>query len=329
MREGTVFIAFTERGLALAGKLSAALGGTVTSGRSRAFSLKDWTEESFRTREALVFIGAAGIAVRAVAPFVKSKAEDPAVVVVDELGRFAIPVLSGHLGGANALAQRIALACGAVAVITTATDINGAFAVDLWAKRQGLKLMEPERIKQVSSKILAGERVRVSCQWPVLGEAPENIGLDSVGDVVVDVRYHGGKALHLVPRIMTLGIGCRRGANREQIETVFAGFCAERNIIPEGICQAASIDRKSDEAGLLAFCEGHGWPLRFYAAGELAAVAGEFSSSGFVKATVGVDNVCERSAVLSSGGTLFEKKYAAEGVTLALAIVQPTLDWSF
>lgn len=329
MREGIAFVAFTERGLALAGKLSAALGGTVTSGKTGHFSLRDWTEESFRTREALVFIGAAGIAVRAVAPFVKSKAEDPAVVVVDELGRFAIPVLSGHLGGANALAEQIALACGAVAVITTATDINRAFAVDLWAKRQGLKLMEPERIKQVSSKLLAGERVRVSCRWPVLGEPPENISLGDEGSVAVDVRFHSSEALHLVPRVMTLGIGCRRGISREQIEAVFTGFCAERNIIPEGICRAASIDRKSSEAGLLAFCESHGWPLGFYTAGELAAVAGEFSASGFVKDTIGVDNVCERSAVLSSGGTLFEKKYAAAGVTLALAIVPPTLDWSF
>lgn len=101
-------------------------------------------------------MGAVGIAVRAIAPHCKSKATDPAVVVLDECGRFAVPLLSGHLGGANALARALAEACGAIPVITTATDANGVFAVDEWAKAQGCAVLEPERIKLVSGALLAG-----------------------------------------------------------------------------------------------------------------------------------------------------------------------------
>ena len=109
--------------------------------------LSEWTAENFQKSDALIFIGAVGIAVRAIAPHCKSKATDPAVIVLDERGRFSIPILSGHLGGANDLAKKLASICGAVPVITTATDIEGVFAVDEWAKAQNCHVLEPGRIK--------------------------------------------------------------------------------------------------------------------------------------------------------------------------------------
>ena len=101
-------------------------------------SLQEWTGNQFETREGLIFIGAAGIAVRAIAPWVKDKRTDPAVVVIDDSGRFSISLLSGHLGGANGLAEETAKLTGGIPVITTATDIHGRFAVDNFAKEQGL-----------------------------------------------------------------------------------------------------------------------------------------------------------------------------------------------
>ena len=98
-------------------------------------------------RDALIFVGAVGIAVRAIAPHCRNKAVDPAVVVLDECGHFAVPILSGHLGGANDLARALAAVCGAVPVITTATDANGVFAVDAWARHQNCAVLEPGRIK--------------------------------------------------------------------------------------------------------------------------------------------------------------------------------------
>ena len=130
------YIAFTARGLALAQQLAAACPGSVARGGADGVRLTDWTAAQFAQNDALIFVGAAGIAVRAIAPHCRSKAADPAVVVLDEGGQFAIPLLSGHLGGANELAQRLAAVCHAVPVITTATDGRGVFAVDERAKRQ-------------------------------------------------------------------------------------------------------------------------------------------------------------------------------------------------
>ena len=163
------YLAFTEKGMALAHRLARALPGSVSRCGAGGVRLAEWTSTQFAQADALIFVGAVGIAVRAIAPHCKSKATDPAVVVLDECGRFAVPLLSGHLGGANALARALAEACGAIPIITTATDANGVFAVDEWAKAQGCAVLEPERIKLVSGALLAGHTVRLASDWPVQG----------------------------------------------------------------------------------------------------------------------------------------------------------------
>ena len=330
MADKIAIVSFTEKGTALGTRIQKALGGKLCDARrEEGFSLADWTRQAFASCDALIFIGAAGIAVRAIAPHVHSKAADPAVLCVDESGRFVIPLLSGHLGGANALARRLAVLTEGTAVITTATDLNGVFAVDLWAKKQGMTVLQPERIKRVSSKILAGETVRIQSPWPIACEAPQLVQLGEPCDAAVDFRPRDDEALQLVPRLLILGIGCRRCITAEQMEAQFVCFCRERHVLPQAIAGAASIDRKQDEAGLLAFCERRGLPLRFFSAEALRAAEGSFSASDFVENTVGVDNVCERSAVLAADGALIEKKYAAGGVTFALAAGTPDWDWSW
>ena len=247
--------------------------------------------------DALIFVGAAGIAVRAIAPHCKSKTTDPAVVVVDECGRFAVPILSGHLGGANDLARAIAAVCGAVPVITTATDAHGIFAVDEWAKHQNCMVLEPERIKLVSGKLLAGQPVYYRADFPVMGTVPAGLFLADTpekADFALTL-CPTGQALHLVPRIGVLGIGCKRGTSAETLEA--------------------------------AFCQAHGWPVRFYSAAQLRSVPGQFTPSPFVQSVTGVDNVCERAAVLDAGGSLFYPKFACSGVTLALACRPFAPDW--
>ena len=240
-----------------------------------------------------------------------------------------MPLLSGHLGGANALARALAKACGAVPVITTATDVNGLFAVDLWAKAQNCAVLEPERIKRVSGALLAGQTVRYWSPWPVAGETPAGVKKadpPEAADFALTLTPQG-EALHLVPRIGVLGVGCRRGTTARQLEEAFAAFCAASDLSPAAVCAAASIDLKKDEPGLAAFCKAHGWPITFYPADELRAVPGQFTPSAFVASVTGVDNVCERSAVKASGGTLLLPKTAGGGVTLALAVRPFAPDW--
>lgn len=323
------YLAFTEKGMALAHRLARALPGSVSHCGAGGVRLAEWTSTQFAQADALIFVGAAGIAVRAIAPHCKSKATDPAVVVLDECGRFAVPLLSGHLGGANALARALAEACGAIPVITTATDANGVFAVDEWAKAQGCAVLEPERIKLVSGALLAGHTVRLASDWPVQGTPPAGVDparTPAEADFALTLSP-AGDALHLVPRIGVLGIGCRRGTCAEQLEAAFADFCARHSLAPACIAAAASIDLKADEAGLLAFCRAHGWPITFYSAEQLRALPGPFTPSPFVQSVTGVDNVCERAAVLASGGCIRIPKQAGGGVTFALALCPYAPDW--
>lgn len=301
-------ISFTDRGQSLAETLAHALDGQAIR-CNRGQNLDGWTREHFQTGEALIFVGAVGIAVRAVAPYVKSKTADPAVAAVDEAGRFAVPILSGHLGGANRLARQIAEICGAVPVVTTATDLNGVFAVDQWAKRQNCAILNPEGIKKVSGTLLAGGQVEISTRWPISGTPPE------------------GVALRLAPRVVTLGVGCKRGTSWKRLEEAFTALLARERVCEQSLCGVCSIDLKQDEPGLLAFCQKRGLSLRTFSAGELAAVEGDFSSSGFVREITGVDNVCQRAAVLGSGGNLLGTRYAKNGVTMALAVGPFNPDW--
>ena len=294
-------------------------------------SLSTWTAERFATKDALVFVGASGIAVRAIAPFVRDKFSDPAVVSIDEAGRFAVPLLSGHVGGANELARLLADSIGATPVISTATDVEGRFAVDEWAREMGLVIVERMLAKEVSASLIDGRKIGFSSDFPYDGDLPDGLSEDAFGEcelgilVSLDtVQSPYERTLHLVPRAVNLGVGCRRGTPAatiaRQVEAAFSG----RGIGLFALAAIASIDLKEDEQGLEDFAESLKLPLRFFSAEELGAVEGEFTPSDFVEKTVGVDNVCERAAV-ALGGRLVVPKTAGEGVTVAASLVEPHL----
>lgn len=272
----------------------------------------------------IIFVGATGIAVRMCAPFLQGKQYDPAVIVIDEQARFVISLLSGHLGGANALAQQIAQGLGAQPVITTATDGRGAFAVDTWAKAHDCAVHEVHQIKHISGAILAGQPVGLQSDFPVSGTLPEGVGAQGESGIVLSVRTDQnpfGNTLHLVPCIVTLGIGCRRGTPQEAIEQAVSRILEEERIPWSAIRAVASIDVKKDELGLGAFCQQHALPFLTYTAQELSEVPGQFTASAFVQHTVGVDNVCERAAIKASeNGQLLRGKTPCGGITVALAV---------
>lgn len=316
-------LAFSARGADLAERIKRGLqNDTISTSRCESGGLHSWTEEHFHKEDALIFVSSCGIAVRAVAPFIQSKVSDPAVVVVDEKGGFSIALLSGHLGGANALAQRVGASIGARPVITTATDVNGLFAVDVWAKQQGMTICNPAGIKKVSSKLVAGETVLVRSDFPVVGKLPGGLVLTD-GECDMEITWNPrGDCLHLIPRALTLGVGCKKGTPESEIKAALDRL----PIHPAAISKVCSIDLKAAEPGLLAFCQSLGVPLVTYTAEELSKVPGAYTSSSFVRAVTGVDNVCERSAVKGSGGMLLIPKTAANGVTMAVALEDYTVN---
>jgi cobalt-precorrin 5A hydrolase len=332
--------AFTAAGRLLRDRLAVSLEkrGHRILGEMPAVSLTERTAEAFRSGDALVFIGAAGIAVRAVAPFLRSKTEDPAVVVIDEKGQWTISLLSGHIGGANALTTEIAELLGSQPVITTATDINGIFAVDLWAKAMGLIIGSMEKARDISTRLLGGEEVSLESEYPVAGKMPRGLkAADSGGEAggtVPGIRVsihrdgNGEDCLHLIPRCVYLGIGCRKGIGREAVCHAITEALFRQAIDIRSVAALATIDIKKDEPALTAICRQRGWPLLWYTAEELKAAGNGFTPSAFVFSAVGVDNVCERAAFLASrSGSILFRKFTGRGVTVAAAAGKISLNF--
>ncbi len=309
-------------------------------------TLSAWTEKQFTgddespRAEAIIFVGSCGIAVRAIAPFVEKKDRDPAVLVIDEKGQFAISLLSGHLGGANELTKEVCRITGAVPVITTATDIQEKPAVDVFAKKNHCKIGNLKKIKVISSAILAGEEVGCMSLMTIEGTIPQGIiqvwpdadkqGMPNKGLVISPYTCHKdyfSETLQLLPQCLTLGIGCKKDTSVEKIEEAVSEALAAAGLDIGSVEQVASIDLKAAEPGLLEYCRRNDFPLRTFGAEKLAKIEGRFSSSKFVGEITGVDNVCERSALagaraISHGQEtkLIAGKFKGSGVTVAVAI---------
>ncbi len=297
-------------------------------------SVADWAARRFEEKNALLFVGAAGIAVRAVAPLVKDKLTDAPVLVMDDGGRYVIPLLSGHVGGANELARLLAEKTGAEPVITTSTDVHGKFAVDVFAKKNGLRIRNREGIAAVSAKLLQGEEITLAVS--------EGIGIDRasleefqvrhpgeirlVTEGAADVRIvrpketGGCAALVLEKKEYILGIGCRKGKEADALRAFVQKKLSAQKISMEEVSCIASIDCKKEEAGLVCLAKSGDIPFVTYSAEALAAVEGDFTESEFVRRQVGVGNVSERAAMAACAqtGRLILPKQAEDGMTLAI-----------
>lgn len=361
--------AFTPQGVDLALRLQAPFGAQLylpdslrletpglPSGTIGYDKLSLLMPETFSRHSCHIFIGAAGIAVRAVAPHIKGKETDPAVLVLDQAGRYVVSLLSGHLGGANAAAYRVAAVTGATPVITTATDIAGLPAIDLLAKEQGLAIGSLDAAKQVSAALLAGERVLLYDPGNLLkirGSGHEALFTriasfslmqpqaepaapsgtpprQTPPTVIVTERIPPAsepmpeRCLLLHPPVLCAGVGCRRGAPSSDIVDAVQTCFARHGLALPALLHLASIDAKTDEPGLAEAAARLGVPLRFYNARELSAFP-VTSPSPKAREQFGVDGVCEPAALAAAGsrmseGVLVAPKTVLNGVTVAVAM---------
>ena len=293
-------------------------------------SIRDWAREQVKEKNSLLFIGACGIAVRAIAPCITDKLHDRPVLVMDEKGKYVIPILAGHVGGANELALHLSEMTGAIPVITTATDLNEKFAVDIFARRNGLHIVNKEGIAKVSSKVLAGKEITLSIESGHVKsdvKLPEDIRLvsyppmGSVDVVITSESKDFDALLYLKPREYVIGMGCKKGKEAEKISEFIDKSIREAGFARRDICALASIDRKKEEQGFLIWSRKENVPFVTFSAEQLQEVEGEFHTSAFVKAQVGVNNVCERAALTGCGknGRLIYGKHAEDGMPLAIA----------
>lgn len=292
------FICFTDAGRELMLRLAKADAW-------EAPSLSDWVSENFSSGNILVFIGAMGIAVRAVAPFCRDKTKDPAVIVIDEKGTFVIPVLSGHIGGAVEAARELASKIGAVPIITTATDVQGEFAVDVFAKKNDLSISDMKKAKEFSARLLAGREAQF----------------------VVTPGRHEEEGFFLIPRCTVVGMGCRKGKSAEELYEFLSQVLEEKRIDIRSVRAIVSADKKKDEEGLIELAKRLDAEFVTYSAEILMQQEGDFESSELVMEVTGADNVCER-AVSAYGCDLFlQKKIKKDGMTIAVGMKDVVMEY--
>lgn len=367
-----VMISYTEAGAQLNKKIGCYLiesGDVAVSCRfGEDFrSTEELLRKEWRRTSAFIFVGAVGIAVRHIAPLLEDKLHDPAVLVVDEQGGFVIPILSGHIGGGVALAQDTAAMLGAQAVITTATDVRKCFAVDVFVRDNHLFFPDPSAIKKISSAVLRGEKIEMRTGIPINGTVPAGITvhegtfaaeLNSADDTGTDgcsmsedvwIKYADKSEIYKMPlRSYIVGVGCKKGKSGEDLLKMLAQICVRYGIGLSRIAAVASIDLKKEETGIWELSRKLSVPYEVFSAEELEQIAGSVSPSAFVEQTVGVDNVCERSALCLArqwsgadtgkdpGGEYYTEdvktngsyelvvtKQAQDGITIAIARFHP------
>ena len=296
--------------------------------------------DKFHHYDGHIFIMATGIVVRSIAPHLIHKTADPAVVVLDESGNFAISLVSGHLGGANALAQQVAQILNGQAVITTATDLSQVPAIDLVAKDRGLKIENPDAIKAVSMAILTGTPLAIydpfgqmrEIPWP---HPPQIIPSRNSEDQVADAYLHADagiyvddkvvstlpkKVLILRPPTLTVGMGCNRNTPTKELRALLESVLQKFNLAPGSIGMLASVDLKANEPGLLNLARHLNLEITFYTTNQLKQIDQVPTPSDLVKNHIGVHSVCEAAAILSAPrGDLIVTKQKSPNVTVAIA----------
>ena len=293
-----------------------------------------WCKNNFSNNNGLIFIGAIPIAVRGISPLIKSKSQDPAVIVIDEEGQFIVPILSGHLGGANQLARDLAERLNGVPVITTATDVNKVFTVDLFAQKNQCFITDLKKIKEISSSLLEGETIGFYSELPIEGNFSKylvktDISNENNKKKGISVSFNKNQkpfknTINLVPKWYIVGLGCRKGISFKALEKFFLSQLNNKGIPFNCVEAVVSIDLKKEEPCLLELVEKYNLKFNTYSKEDLKTVEGSFSVSPFVEAITGVDNVCERSVVLA-GGKLIVGKKCFEGMTMAIGIYQRRL----
>ncbi|WP_458459951.1 cobalt-precorrin 5A hydrolase [Pseudobutyrivibrio sp.] len=312
---------FTDEGRKVYSKLEQALGNATFEVKDDNTSLKEFARDSFEGHIPLIFIGAVGIAVRTIAPFIDNKLSDIPVIVIDERGINVIPILSGHYGMGNDLARDFAKVLNANPVITTATDVEGVYAIDSFAARNGFRILDKSKIKNVSMKLLEGQIVYYKNEIDDLkfqDKEPKNINQASgekIDFIFTNDKKKDDGTLILTPKTLVIGMGCKRGKSFEELlDFILEDYTLEE--LKDNLYGICSIDKKANEIGLLKLAAYLHCKFITFMAEELEAVSGDFSESEFVKENVGVGNVSERAAVCA-GAKLIVKKQARDGMTKA------------
>lgn len=306
--------------------------------------------ETFTAFDCHVFIVSVGAVVRMIAPLIRDKKTDPAVVCVDDAARFAICVLSGHVGRGNSFTERVADALEAQAVVTTASDSIGTLTVDILGRELGWTLDDPDRnvtrgcaAVVNAAPVLFVQEAGEPGWWPLSKSVPPGVSyatsLDGVEPRAFEILLiatdreirethpeHWANAVIYRPKSLVLGIGCDRGSEPAMVERGTLEILARHHLSYKSVRALATIDKKRDEPAILELADRYGWHVETYPAGELDVVAGIENPSDKVKRYVGTRGVAEPAALLCAGAErllvpkqTYTEPGAGRSMTLAVA----------
>ncbi|GLC32478.1 cobalt-precorrin 5A hydrolase [Clostridium omnivorum] len=323
-------ISVTKQGDKIADKVIDFMAATLYSKSTISnFNLMNITKELMEKCDAIIFIASTGIAVRAVAPYLKNKAVDPAVLVVDCSGNFVISLLSGHLGGANELALRVADLIKAQPVITTATDNLGLTAPDMIAKDNNLIIEDLKKAKIIAAKMVEGQTVAFIDEKKLLAVPKGYVDGEKLL-TVPNIVYVTNKlnlpekfidssieALKLIRRDIILGIGCRKDYNSDKMRKTIIEALVKENIDRRSVKAIATVEIKKEERAIIELAEFLNCPISIFTVDEIKKVQHKYEGSDFVEKTIGVRAVCEPAVELSKG-RLLTGKLSLGGMTLCI-----------
>lgn len=314
-------LTFTRQGALLAKHLAVKLDDSV-----ELFTKQNYKKQLpmiFTEFQGIVFIASTGIAVRLSAPYLQDKSRDPAIVVVDDLGRYAISLVSGHLGGANRMAEKIAGVLACQPIITTASDGRGIEAIDLFAQKHELVIESLHDVKVLTGMMVDGKTLKMVSEIQALISYPHLV--ENIEDAEGCLFVTSQEPVHcdlphciLRPKNLALGLGCRKGKTGREILDAIAQVFEQQHLSLKSIRSIATIELKKDEPGILESCQVLGTKLRIFTADEIRQVQDRFSGSPFVQSQIGVSAVSEPCAYLS-GGEIIVGKTAIGGITIAVA----------
>lgn len=296
------------------------------------FNLKEISKKLMEEYEGIIFVGATGIAVRAIAPYITTKDKDPAVIVIDNEGKFVISLLSGHLGGANELTLEIAAKLQAQPVITTATDGLGIEAPDIVAVKNNCLIEDMKVAKDIAALMIRGEKVaffkdKELCYLPKGYLAFDKYNLEQIKAIVyitnkkqqdeIAVIPDNVKMLKLIKKNIVLGIGCRKDYDSDKMLSFVESILGQYNIDSRAVSLIATVEVKAEERSIIRLSQHYKCPLKIHTLDEIKKVQHKFKGSDFVEKTIGVRAVAEPSVDLCKANILVEK-VAFEGMTLCI-----------
>lgn len=320
-------ISFNSQGDVIGEKIKKAFGAELYSKKNiKNFNIMELTKKLMEDYEGIIFISSTGIAVRAIAPNIKGKAIDPAVIVIDIFGRFVISLLSGHLGGANELTLNISRLIGGEPVITTATDSIGIEAPDILAKKNGLIIDNLRTAKEISALLVAGKKVvflddenKMSMPKGYTDNLDEASGCIFVSNKLFnkEMNYRKINTLYLIRKNIILGIGCKKDYCAEKMRKMVLEKLEELNIDMRAVKIVATIEIKKEEKAILELTKFLNCDMKVYTKDEIRKVQSKYEGSDFVEKSIGVRAVCEPVVELSGGKILIDK-LKLDGMTLCI-----------